>query len=84
MIDPQNHPYLPVKQGNTLVSTDSKSSQRKGMDNDNDYYDEINQIGEKVAEYHVWHHMSIHPPQKVKDGWEKFDLQGNVIDSGSK
>lgn len=84
MIDPHSHPYLPVSQGNSLVSTDIKSSQRKGMDNDDNYYDEINRGGEIVAKYHVWHHMSIYPPQKVNEGWKKFDLQGNVIASGSK
>jgi hypothetical protein len=84
MIDPKNHPYLPVCQGNSLVSTGGESRQRKGMDNDDDYYDEINQAGEIVAKYYVWHHMSIYPPQKVNEGWQKFDIQGNVIASGSK
>lgn len=84
MIDPKNHPYLPVCQGNSLVSTGGESRQRKGMDNDDDYYDEINQAGEIVAKYHVWHHMSIYPPQKANEGWQKFDIQGNVIASGSK
>lgn len=83
MIDPQNHPYLPVSQGNSLVSTDRKSSERKGMDKDDDYYDEVNQNGETVAKYHVWHHMSIYPPQKVSEGWKKFDLEENLVASGS-
>ena len=84
MIDPKNHPYLPVCQGNLLVSTGLESSQRKGMDNDDEYYDEINQEGEIVARYHVWHHMSIYPPQNVNEGWQKLDLKGDVIASGSK
>ena len=29
--------FLPVKQGNHLVATDLKNTQKKGMDNDDDY-----------------------------------------------
>ncbi|MGV1720681.1 hypothetical protein ACT4MC_19120 [Vibrio furnissii] len=84
MIDPNKLPFLPVSSGNHLVSTDSKSSQRKGMDNDDDYYDEVTPDGEVVAKYHTWHHMSVYPPQKVDQGWVKYDLSGNKIDSGSR
>jgi len=77
-----NFPYLPISDGNHLVRTDSKSSQRKGMDNDDDYYDEVNPAGEVVSKYHIWHHMSIYPPQKVNEGWEKFNLAGERIASG--
>ncbi|GGK05878.1 hypothetical protein GCM10007426_38230 [Alloalcanivorax dieselolei] len=84
MIDPNQFPFLPVEEGNCLVRTDSKSSQRKGMDNDDDYYDEVGPNGELVAKYHTWHHMSIYPPQKVNQGWVKYDLEGNRIDSGSR
>ena len=62
MISAENFPFLPVKLGNHLVSTESKRSQRKGMDNDDDYYNEVNSNGEVVAWYHVWHHMEIYPP----------------------
>ncbi|AFT68619.1 hypothetical protein B5T_00332 [Alloalcanivorax dieselolei B5] len=54
------------------------------MDNDDDYYDEVGPNGELVAKYHTWHHMSIYPPQKVNQGWVKYDLEGNRIDSGSR
>lgn len=84
MIDINNFPYLPIAKGNSLVATGHESNQRKGMDNDDDYYDEVNQMGDIVAKYHVWHHMSIYPPQKVHEGWKKFDLQGNIIASGTK
>ena len=82
MIEANQFPYLPIDQGNHLVSTDSKSSQRKGMDNDDDYYDEVNSNGEIVAKYHIWHHMNIYPPQRVNQGWTKVDLQGRHIASG--
>jgi hypothetical protein len=32
----------------------------------------------------VWHHLNIYPPQNVYQGWEKKDLEGNVIAKGSK
>jgi len=83
-IDPKNLPFLPIGHGHRIIKTDSKSYQNKGRDNDDDYYDEIGEDGTVVAKYCVWHHMNIHPPQKVDEGWKKFDLNGGVIDSGSK
>ncbi|MBB1320594.1 hypothetical protein [Shewanella sp. SR43-8] len=83
MLEASKFRYLPISEGNHLVSTGSKSSQRKGMDNDDDYYDEVTPDGDVVAKYHTWHHMSIYPPQRVSEGWEKLDLDGKKIDSGS-
>lgn len=80
----ENLNFLPVGEENRLVATDLRRDQRKGMDNDDDYYDEVNRAGEVVARYHVWHHMSIYPPQQIDQGWRKFDLQGNVIGQGPK
>jgi len=84
MIDPKTLPFLPVGEGNHLTLTDSKSSQRKGMDNDDEYYDEVTPEGTVAAKYHTWHHMCIYPPQKTNSGWEKLDVEGNVIESGKK
>ena len=84
MIDASKHPYLPVGAGNHLVRTDSKSSQRKGMDNDDEYYDEVTTDGDIVAKYHTWHHMNIYPPQNVNEGWIKYNLKGEKINSGSR
>jgi hypothetical protein len=77
-----NHPYLPISEGNKLIHTDSKRTQKRGMDNDDDYYDEVTSTGEVVAKYHVWHHMSIYPPQNSDEGWDKFDSSGNKLASG--
>lgn len=74
---------LPKDPANKLICTDSKRTQKKGMDNDDDYYDEVSPSGEIVAKYHVWHHMSIYPPFHTSEGWNKFDLQGKKIASGS-
>jgi hypothetical protein len=77
--------FLPVTDGNHLVATDLKNTQRKGMDNDDDYFDEVDPEGNVVAKYYTWHHMSIYPPQKVHSaGWKKYDLEGNKISSGSR
>lgn len=82
MINPEQMPYLPASKNNHLVLTDSKRSQRKGMDNDDDYYDEVDANGNLVARYHVWHHMSIYPPHNINEGWEKFDLNGQQVAYG--
>ena len=82
MLTTDDFPYLPIADGNYLVHTSSERSQRKGRDNDDDYYNELSQDGEIVATYHVWHHMSIYPPQKVDAGWKKFNLMGEQIVSG--
>jgi hypothetical protein len=77
--------FLPVEEGNHLVATDLKNTQRKGMDNDDDYFDEVNPEGDVVAKYYTWHHLSIYPPQKVdSEGWIKYDLEDNNIASGSR
>jgi hypothetical protein len=77
--------FLPVEEGNHLVATDSKNTQRRGMDNDDEYFDEVNPEGDVVAKYHTWHHMSSYPPQIVKsEGWIKYDLEDNKIASGSR
>ncbi len=83
MISADNFPFLPIEMGNHLVSTESKRTQRKGMDNDYDHYNEVNPNGEVVAMYHVWHHMEIYPPQNVSEGWKKFDLKGNEVAQGT-
>jgi hypothetical protein len=84
VIDPKTMPFLPVENGNHLVQTGSRRDQRNGMDNDDDFYDEVKPNGEVVARYRVWHHMNIYPPQNVYEGWEKKDLAGNVVANGSK
>ncbi|MCS4307129.1 hypothetical protein M2404_001456 [Rheinheimera pacifica] len=77
--------FLPVAEGNHLVAIDLKNTQRKGMDNDDDYFNEVDPEGNVVAKYYTWHHMSIYPPQTVhSEGWIKYDLEGKKIASGSR
>ena len=83
-IEPHTLPFLPVSQGNFLICTKSKSEERKGMDNDDDYYDELSPDENIVAKYDVWHHMSIYPPQKVDEGWRKTSPDGKLIATGNK
>ena len=84
MIDASKLPSLPADAGNHFVLTDSKNSQRKGMDNDDYYYDEVTPNEEVVAKYHTWHHMSIYPPQRVDEGWVKYNLKDEEIDSSQR
>jgi hypothetical protein len=83
-VDPGTLPFLPILPGNSLVCTESKSEQRKGMDNDDEYYDELSLDGDLVAKYHVWHHASIYPPQRVDQGWRKTSPDGKLIATGKK
>ena len=82
MTKSDNYSYLPITLGNILVHIESKRTQKKGMDNDDDYYDEINLLGEVVAKFHIWHYMNIYPPHHSNEGWDKFDSQGIKIASG--
>lgn len=82
MTDTKSFAYLPIADGNQLVQTDSERSQRKGMDNDDDYYDEVTPSDEVVAKYHIWHHMSIYPPHNVDHGWAKYSPAGEKVGSG--
>ncbi len=84
MIKQYKLPFLPVEAGNHLIITSSKRDERKGMDNDDQFYDEVTSNGVIVAKYHVWNHMSIYPPQKTDQGWKKTDLSDNVIAEGKQ
>lgn len=79
-----NFAFLPVTEGNSLVYTEANQKIAKGMDNDDDYFDEIAPDGTAVARYYVWHHMSTYPPFPASAGWKKFDLAGVEIASGNK
>ena len=66
-----------------LVSTCSKSEQRKGRDTDIYSYDEKNTDGEVIAKYVVRDSMSIYPPQSTIVSFVKYDLSGTEIESGT-
>lgn len=76
--------FLPVTEGNHLICTDSKRTQKKGMDNDDNYFNEVDPEGNIVAKYYTWHHMNIYPPQNENEGWIKYSPEGNEIASGSR
>ena len=79
----ENYPYLPIQQGNTLVLTKTDRVQRRGMDNDDYYLDEVDSNNMIIAKYHVWHHLNIHPPQNTNEGWIKYNLEGAKISEGN-
>lgn len=75
--------FLPVAEGNRLVCTESNWKASKGMDNDDDYFDEVAPDGTVVAKYYVWHHLSTFPPFPVSEGWKKYDPAGIEIANGN-
>ncbi len=77
-------PFLPVEVGNHLVLTESNRDDRKGMDKDDQFYDEVTPNDVIVAKYHVWNHMNIYPPQRTSQGWKKMDLAGEVVAEGKQ
>ncbi len=66
----------------SFVRTSSKNEARKGRDTDIYGYDEKDSSGNFVASYVVSDSMSIYPPQSTIVSFEKFDANGNKIDSG--
>lgn len=76
--------FLPVAEGNALVCTEANWKASKGMDKDDDYFDEVAPDGTVVAKYYVWHHMSTFPPFAVNEGWKKYDVDGVEIGRGNK
>jgi hypothetical protein len=83
-VDLTQFSYLPVTEGNTLVCTGENWKASKGQDKDDDYYEELTPDGTVVAQYHVFHHMSMYPPFQANSGWKKLSLAGAVIASGKK
>jgi hypothetical protein len=79
-------PYLPISEGNRIVRDDNKSSEtmRHGVDKNNDYYDEVTSDGTVVAKYYSWSHVNMYPPQNSKEGWIKYNLHDERIDSGDQ
>ena len=84
MTTPEDLSDLPISSSNKLVLQSTKRTQRHGMDNDDDYYEEVDPAGNVVATFHVWHHMDTHPPQSSSAGWTKFDVNGVEVASGRR
>ncbi|MCD9485454.1 hypothetical protein GLP25_20040 [Photobacterium phosphoreum] len=74
---------LGIPENNELVRTSNKSEQRKGRDTEIYGYDEKNANGEVIAKYIVRDSMSIYPPQSTTISYMKYDVNGELIDSGS-
>ncbi len=65
-----------------FVQTSLKNESRGGRDTDIHSYDEKDLSGSLVASYIVRESMSIYPPQGTIVSFQKFDIDGNEIDSG--
>lgn len=82
MIDAKSLKLIPIDDGNHLVQTGSKRSEKHGRDNDDYFYNEVTTGGEVVWKYQIWEHTSIYPPQRSNSGWKKMDLGGLVVSEG--
>ncbi|HCS64831.1 MAG TPA: hypothetical protein DIW64_12575 [Cellvibrio sp.] len=60
-----------IPENHTLVSTGSKSEQRKGKDTDYYFYNEVDEGGNVLAKYEVSEAMSIYPPFGTAVNWKK-------------
>jgi hypothetical protein len=73
---------LGIPDDHEFVRTSSKNESRKGWDTDIYGYDEKDSSGNFVASYVVRDGMCIYPPQNTVVSFEKFDANGNEINSG--
>lgn len=61
-----------ISDAHRLVQTDTKWEQRKGMDTDYYFYDELDVEGKVVGKYKVAEATSIYPPFGKTVQWEKL------------
>ncbi|ABV88233.1 hypothetical protein [Shewanella pealeana] len=73
---------LGIPDEHEFIQTNSKNEARKGRDTDIYSYDEKDSSGKLVGSYVIRDSMSIYPPQSTIVSFEKFDSDGNKIDSG--
>lgn len=69
----EHRKLIGIPESHKLQHTGSKSEQRKGRDTDIDFYDELNESGETVAQYEVRESMSIYPPFTNNVSFKKLD-----------
>jgi hypothetical protein len=83
-VDQKSVAYLPVNPTSSLFLVDTQVSRKSGVDNEDWFYEEIDQKGNVLCKYHVWHHMETFPPQKSSSGWRKLSREGAILESGER
>lgn len=61
-----------ISEAHSLVQTETIWKQRKGMDTDYYFYDELDAEGEVVGKYKVAEATSIYPPFGKTVQWDKL------------
>lgn len=71
---------LNIEDGHTLHQTKMENKVKKSEDYDLYYYDELDAYDNIVAKYIVKHSTSIYPPFSVYIEYQKFDVDGKLIE----
>jgi hypothetical protein len=82
MIDRNQFSSFFVTPENNLILTNSTSKKGNSSDDIFEFYKEVSPRGEIIATYRIWESSSNYPPFKTQSGWEKYDLNGNEVNSG--
>jgi len=74
---------LGISDGHSLEETNSEWKQKKGQDTDTTCYNEMDVEGNIIFSYIVIDSTSIYPPFSRRVEFEKYSVDGNLIDRGS-
>ncbi len=71
---------LNIKANHKLVQTKMENKVKKSEDYDLYYYDEFDAEDNLVSKYIVKHSTSIYPPFSVYVEYQKFDIDGKLVE----
>ncbi len=71
---------LNIKESHKLLQTKTENIVKKSEDYDLYYYDELDENENLVAKYIVKHSTSIYPPFSVYVEYQKFDIDGRLVE----
>lgn len=71
---------LNIVDNHTLYQTKMENKVKKSEDYDLYYYNELDEDNSIVAKYIVKHSTSIYPPFSVYIEYQKFDIDGKLIE----
>jgi len=65
---------LQIPKDHKLIQTDSKWKQKRGVDTDTYWYDELDQQGNIINKYIVYDSTSMHPPFSRTITFDKVEI----------
>lgn len=71
---------LKIEDGHKLLQTKMENKVKKSEDYDLYYYDEFDADDNLISKYIVKHSTSIYPPFSVYVEYQKFDLDGKLVE----